>query len=637
MNDQTDPFSDAFEPFRQRVNPNVGALVRIGTAVFKVERVLDYDNVIGRNLVTSICTQLRVADLQPTEKLSGICETDLLEYGDKDSAIAEKRFAIIKPLLHLAAPGLGAINPVALEAGVNAKTVYRWLKRYREYGGSLIALIPRKRGWKTDKHRIPAFSEAVINEVIETYYLTPQRPSAQKAIVEVQRLCSARGIEAPSNCTIRARLSKIDEPERMRRRGDREKARNKFQPTPGSFPGADFPLSVVQIDHTRADIILVDDAHRKPIGRPWITLAMDIYSRMITGYYLSFDAPSEASVGLCVSHSILAKQRWLALHNVKAQWPVCGVPQVIHVDNGSDFRSDNFRKSCSHYGIKLQFRPVRRPRYGGHIERVFRTLLSDIHSLPGTTFSNIMQKGEYDSAKHATLTIQGFEEWIVRWICEIYHEKIHSSLGMTPRRKWTIGIFGEGENPGVGIRPIPADPETVFLDFLPAFERTIQKFGVTIDDRTYYSERLRNWINSHDPEFPSKKRRFIFRRNPKDISYVWFFDPNLKQYSKIPSSDLTQMPISAKEHETAKKALRKEGLKSYDKHRVLKAITENREKTEIEASRSSKARLAEQRRKENEKNVTPANPLPTFSPPNNETIPDNDLLDGDIKFTGILR
>ncbi|WP_454740503.1 hypothetical protein [Cupriavidus necator] len=41
---------------------------------------------------------------------------------------------------------------------------------------------------------------------------------------------------------------------------------------PGHF-AARHPLDIVQIDHTLADIILVDEAYRHTIGRPWLTLA----------------------------------------------------------------------------------------------------------------------------------------------------------------------------------------------------------------------------------------------------------------------------------------------------------------------------------------------------------------------------
>ncbi|WP_437412692.1 hypothetical protein [Sinorhizobium meliloti] len=54
------------------------------------------------------------------------------------------------------------------------------------------------------------------------------------------------------------------------------------QAVPGVF-AASRPLQVVQVDHTKADIFVVDEETRQPIGRPWLTLAMDVCSRMVTG------------------------------------------------------------------------------------------------------------------------------------------------------------------------------------------------------------------------------------------------------------------------------------------------------------------------------------------------------------------
>lgn len=65
---------------------------------------------------------------------------------------------------------------------------------------------------------------------------------------------------------------------------------------------------MIQIDHTPVDLMLVDNEHRKSIGRPYLTLAIDVYSRMITGYYLSLDPPSATSVAMCVARSILQKR-----------------------------------------------------------------------------------------------------------------------------------------------------------------------------------------------------------------------------------------------------------------------------------------------------------------------------------------
>jgi len=627
-----------FDPIRQRLDIQVGSFVQSNDVVYRIVQVLDFESVIGVEVESGRSSPLRIGDLR---SVAGDISADtspyrdLADIADEDWRIAEQRFAAIKPLLHVNFLGRHEVESRANEVGVNTATLYRWLQKYKAIG-VVSALIPQKRGWKEGKSRIPALADDVIESVIREFYLTPQRPTATKVVTEVLRRSQQRGIEAPHPSTIRARIAKVTEKERLRGRGFKEKAKNKFLPAAGSFPNADFPLAVVQIDHSPADIILVDDIYRKPIGRPYITLAMDIDSRMITGYYLSFDPPSETSVAMCVSHSILPKDEWLLLHKVDSKWPVWGIPKTIHVDNGADFRSNNFQQSCLMYGINLEFRPVKQPRYGGHIERVFGTLLREIHDLPGTTFSNIKDREGYDSEKQAVMTKSEFEAWLVTWICKVYHQKLHSGIGMSPQRKWEIGIFGNAEVQGIGLPAAPANRLTVLLDFLPSFFRTVQTFGVTIDGMTYYADVLRQWINAGDPDSPGKKREFIFRRDPRDISTVWFFDPDIRQYFKVPFADQSLPSVSIWEYQQAREMLKREGAKSVNEHQILHAITELRSRVEESKESTKKARRMSQRRKEHEKKVSPALPLPPHSEKRvvMPQAPVDGLLDGDIDDFG---
>lgn len=311
------------------------------------------------------------------------------------------------------------------------------------------------------------------------------------------------------------------------------------------------------------------------------------------------------------------------------------MPVTIHTDNGADFRSNNFQQSCLMYGINLEFRPVRQPNYGGHIERILGTFLREIHDLPGTTFSNIKEKDSYNSEKEAVLTMSEFEAWLVTLICKVYHQKLHSSIGMTPARKWEIGIFGNNEVQGCGVPARPANRFTVLLDFLPSFSRTVQTFGVTIDGLTYYAEALRPWINSRDQNNNKQKREFIFRRDPRDISTIWFFDPSLKQYFKIPFADLSLPSVSIWEYQQAKELLKREGAKSVNEHQVLHAITELRNKVDKAKESTKKARRQAQRRIEHEKQVSPANPRPVKKvEPNLHNLPVSGLISGDIDDFG---
>ena len=356
---------ESFVPQRKPVTIQTGELVSFNNEIYRITEVLDFASVIAVAVETGRSAPLRIKDLQPLNEAIDVISTskdDLADIADEDWKIAQTRFAAIAPLAGKGSIGRAEIELRAKEVGVDPSTLYRWLKRYNAYG-HVMALIPQKRGWATGKSRISSQIESVVEQTIRDYYLTPQRPTVKKTITEVFRRCQERGIVPPSHVTIRNRISKISEKEQLRGRGYKEKAKNKFIPTPGRFPNAQYPLAVVQMDHTPADIILVDDVHRKPIGRPWITLAMDIYSRIVTGYYLSFDPPSETSVAMCTTHSILPKEEWMLLHSVDADWPVWGTPRTIHVDNAAEFRSNNFQKSCLLYGINLEFRPVRQPRY----------------------------------------------------------------------------------------------------------------------------------------------------------------------------------------------------------------------------------------------------------------------------------
>lgn len=153
---------------------------------------------------------------------------------------------------------------------------------------------------------------------------------------------------------------------------------------PGTF-SASRPLEIVQIDHTKADVFVVDEETRKPIGRPWLTLAMDLCSRMVTGLYLSLDAPSRLSASLCLLHSVYDKTTWLKERQIKEAWPVAGLPDRVHVDNGADFRSRAFKRGCDDAGIAVDWRPPGTPRFGGHIERLIGTQMGRLHLLLGTT------------------------------------------------------------------------------------------------------------------------------------------------------------------------------------------------------------------------------------------------------------
>ena len=69
------------------------------------------------------------------------------------------------------------------------------------------------------------------------------------------------------------------------------------------------------------DLIVVDPIDREPIGRPWLTVAIDTYSRCVAGFHVTLEAPGATSVGLCLTHVAMDKAPWLAMREVTATWP----------------------------------------------------------------------------------------------------------------------------------------------------------------------------------------------------------------------------------------------------------------------------------------------------------------------------
>ena len=578
---------------RTRIDIKPNSYVKYKNLEYKITQLLNFNEVIGIDVVTKKAKLLPITELSSIEPSKDInaesISKDISEINDSEYNEAKKRYEAILPLLEKNLSRKDSVE-YSKKIGIHFTTLYRWQERYKSTG-TILGLISNKVGAKKGNTRLNSEIEILIKRIIDNYYLTIQKPSVQSVVDKVLAECKKMNIIAPHSNTIRNRIEAITEYEKLKKQGSKSIARTRYEPTPNKFE-ADYPLQLIEIDHTPCDIILVDDEHRLPIGRPWITVAIDIYSRMIVGYYLSMNAPSVTSVGMCVSNTILPKDTLLAKFDVNANWNVWGFPETIHVDNGADFRADAVKKAGLAHGINIEFRPVGRANFGGHIERAIGTLMSEIHNLPGTTFSNIKQRGEYNSDANASMTFFEFEKWLVTFITKIYHKRVHNSLFLTPEQQWEEGLFGD-EN-SIGFIQKPSSNSTIILDFLPIYERTIQKNGVNIEGLNYYDHVLRTKINQTEN---GKKKQFIFKRDPRDISYIWFYEESTKEYFKIPVANQNMPSMTAWEFDSIKTNLKNKGLKRVNQDAILEAREELHNQIQLSVKNSKKARRDSQRLK----------------------------------------
>lgn len=493
------------------------------------------------------------------------------------------------PIIHALSERVGRTRDQVIAAGAKLgygpTYTYRLLNRYL-VEPRLTSLLPQPRGRRHGVSQCSLEIDQLINEVIESMYLTRQRPRLSDIEIEIRSRCHTLRLKPPSRKAIAARVRLKPRKEVIARREGRKAARDRFAPAIGSLEAA-WPLSLVQIDHTLVDVIVVDSAKRAPIQRPWLTLAIDVYSRCVAGLHLSLEPPSATSVALCIAHAALPKQQWLDERKIEGAFPVSGLMSRLHLDNAKEFHSEALRRGCEQYGIAIDYRPVRTPHYGGHIERLIGTMMGKVHLLPGTTFSDVRVKGNLNPEKTAAMTLDELERWLGNAIAGVYHRTVHRSLNTTPVAAWERGIVGDAITPGSGEPTAVDDPRRFLIDFLPIERRLVRREGVLLNSIHYWSDLLSVWIG--------EPKKMIVRYDPRDLSRIYLLGPD-GQYYDLAYRDVRRPPISLWEQRLALKRLREQRHAHIDEAAIFRTIDAMREIADQAATTSKVARRQRERR-----------------------------------------
>ena len=130
-----------------------------------------------------------------------------------------------------------------------------------------------------DKQRLATPRENLLNRLITELFLTRQKRSTADLVRAIRSQSLKSALKPASESTIRRHLKALSLAER-RQRGE---LHPEAKPIYGVTPISDILFDWLQIDHTPVDLIIVDPIDRAPIGRPWITVAIDVFSRCIAG------------------------------------------------------------------------------------------------------------------------------------------------------------------------------------------------------------------------------------------------------------------------------------------------------------------------------------------------------------------
>lgn len=444
-------------------------------------------------------------------------------------------------------------------------SVHEWWRKYRNTK-SPIALMPKN---------IVGFQQArdyryvIFEEVISEIYLTTQKRKKSEVVKAVNdriiRINHGKSeddqIPILAKSSIYRWLEQLQQDVVDAARLGSEAARKKYRMSMAGLKVSAI-LERVEIDHTPLDLMVIDKLTMLPLGRAWLTLAIDKHSRMVVGFYICFNAPSSYSVLQCLKQMILPKDDWLArFPDIQGKWPAYGIPQLIATDNGMDLHSEAFKNSCLEMGITVLYCPAANPESKGSVERFFRTLNQGlIHSLPGTVFTGIDERGDYPAEALACIDMETLVHLITKWIVDIYNVSYHRGIGTTPLLKWA-------ESAEKSIIDLPVYPQSLdVITGIPA-KRTIFHYGIELDGLHYNSKILQE-IRRRAGENIQVQLKFY----ENDVGYVHVYDPHAKEYIKVEATDQDYAPNLYREiHRLSKAHARKVFGDNYSQSQLIEA------------------------------------------------------------------
>lgn len=424
--------------------------------------------------------------------------------------------------------------------------VYQWVKKYKKSEGNIHSLVSNTKKKGNRKSRLQPEVYQIIEQAIDEVYLNRNQGSIKDTydrviilIVEENQnreFLNLPELKIPNYMAIRNTIKKIPSQKRDEARLGKRTSDSIHRPVSvGKGSNSIRPLEVVEIDHCKLPLFVLDNEHRLPIGLPWLTSAIDVYSQTVVGYYLTFDAPTYLSVMYCLLHSIRSKEYVKSTYpSVRNDWKSYGLMETLKVDNGTDFRGKSLEDACRELKVNLEFCPVRTPWYKAKIERFFGSLQKKLGGqIPGNC-SKFLEENDYDPKKHAVITLDELQEIIHVFLIDRHNQSQHTELKNTRASVWHHGVQSYPIS-------LPSSDDTLKVLLGDVEERTISRKGIEFYYLFYNSDCLQTLRDRHEAgDFRRRdkirgKEKAKFKYNRNDISVIHVFDPQTREYLAVPA------------------------------------------------------------------------------------------------------
>jgi putative transposase len=400
--------------------------------------------------------------------------------GPDDYELANYRYEIITQFEQ---------GELSKDCKVPLRTIRDWRKKFNDalmhFNNGYIGLLPKD---KSKGNRIPRLSPKVykiIYEAIDDKIKNVIKPKYLSVWGDVCLSCEEIGQQPPTYKTFTLLINQVPTVELVRSREGRRAAyqyEHPFMELDRTTPRhGDRPFEIAHIDHTQLDIELVCSKTGKVLGRPWLTLMTDAFTRKILAIYLTYDPPSYRSCMMIMRECV---HRHLRL------------PDTIIVDGGKEFQSVYFDSLLAIYKCTKKVRPPAQARFGSVCERLFGTTNTQIlYNLLGNTQSTkkVRQMSkEVNPSLNAVWTMSALYRLLSEYVYETYDTKEHPALFCSPREAFDRGI----QRSGVRSKRRIAYDETFKMLTLPTTKKGTAevdgRLGVKINYIYYSCTRLRS-------------------------------------------------------------------------------------------------------------------------------------------------
>lgn len=196
-------------------------------------------------------------------------------------------------------------------------------------------------------------------------------------------------------------------------------------------------------------------------------------------------------------------------------------PETIVCDHGKAYLSQTFRQACCTLGINLQPAPPNTPTDKPKIERTLQSVATLFaQHVAGYVGSSVERRGA-QAEQNAVWSLMELQALLDEWIVAFWQNRPHDGLrdpvtpgqALTPNEKYATLIEVAGYVP----LPLSADD---YIELLPASWRTINSYGIRINNRTYDAKALNPYRRQHSG-VTAKRGQWEVHYDPYDISRIW--------------------------------------------------------------------------------------------------------------------